>query len=98
MGSYSQAKGIENTPSLSITKQQEPLTHLSPHLYFLLSFFSGPHLGHIEVSRLGTELKPQLLSYATATATWGPSLVCDLHHSSRQHQILNPLSEARDRT
>uniref|UniRef100_A0A8D2ABT1 ABC-type glutathione-S-conjugate transporter n=1 Tax=Sus scrofa TaxID=9823 RepID=A0A8D2ABT1_PIG len=26
------------------------------------------------------------------------SHVCDLHHSSRQHRILNPLSEARDRT
>ena len=25
-------------------------------------------------------------------------LVCDLHHSSRQHQISNPLSEARNRT
>ena len=24
--------------------------------------------------------------------------VCDLHHSSRQRQILNPLSEARDQT
>uniref|UniRef100_A0A4X1T5W0 Uncharacterized protein n=1 Tax=Sus scrofa TaxID=9823 RepID=A0A4X1T5W0_PIG len=29
---------------------------------------------------------------------WDPSRVCDLHHSSPQHQILNPLSEARDRT
>ena len=26
------------------------------------------------------------------------SLVCDLHHSSRQRRMLNPLSEARDRT
>ena len=26
------------------------------------------------------------------------SLLFDLHHSSGQHQILNPLSEARDRT
>ena len=26
-----------------------------------------------------------------------PSHVCDLHHSSRQRWILNPLSEARDR-
>ena len=25
-------------------------------------------------------------------------LVCDLHHSSQQHQILNPLSKARDQT
>ena len=26
------------------------------------------------------------------------SRVCDLHHGSRQHQILNPLSDTRDRT
>ena len=26
------------------------------------------------------------------------SLICDLHHSSQQRQILNPMSEARDRT
>ena len=26
------------------------------------------------------------------------SRVCDLHHSSWQYQILNPLSEARDQT
>ena len=34
----------------------------------------------------------------TATATWDPSLICDLYHSSQQCQILNPLSEARDQT
>ena len=27
-----------------------------------------------------------------------PSHICDLHHSSRQRLILNPLSEARDQT
>jgi len=27
-----------------------------------------------------------------------PSHVCDLHHSSRQCRILNPLSEAKDQT
>ena len=27
-----------------------------------------------------------------------PSHICDLHHSSQQYQILNPLSEARDGT
>ena len=30
-----------------------------------------------------------------ATATTYPSHICDLYHSSQQHQILNPLSEAR---
>ena len=39
-------------------------------------------------------------AYATATATPDPdpSCVCDLHRSSRQCRIINPLSRARDRT
>ena len=44
------------------------------------------------------ESELQLLAYATATATTDPSRICDLHHSSRQCQILNSLSEARDQT
>ena len=35
---------------------------------------------------------------ATATATQDASRVCDLHHSSRQCRILNPLTEARNWT
>ena len=54
-------------------------------------FFLGPRVWHIEVTRLGTELELQLL--ACATATWDPSWVFDLHHSSQQRQILNPLNE-----
>ena len=52
----------------------------------------------MEAPRLEIELELQLLPYATATATWDLSRVCDLHHSSWQHWILNPLSEARDQT
>ena len=37
-------------------------------------------------------------AHTTATAMPDPSPVCDLHCSSRQQQILNPLSEARHRT
>ena len=37
-------------------------------------------------------------SLATATAIQDPSYVCDLHHSSWQCQILNPLSETRNGT
>ena len=43
----------------------------------------------------GVELGLQLPAYITATAILDPSRVCDLHYSSRQHQILNPLSETR---
>ena len=50
----------------------------------------------MEFPRLGVELEPQLLPYTTATAVWDLSHICDLHHSSQQRQILNPLREARD--
>ena len=52
----------------------------------------------MEAPRLEVELELQLLVYTTATATWDLSHVCDLHHSSQQHQIPDPLSEARDQT
>uniref|UniRef100_A0A8D1PHS3 Cornichon family member 4 n=1 Tax=Sus scrofa TaxID=9823 RepID=A0A8D1PHS3_PIG len=50
--------------------------------------------------RLGVESELQLLAYTTAsaTATWDLSHVCNLHCILWQHRILNPLSEARDRT
>ena len=52
----------------------------------------------MEVPRLGVELELQLPTYTTARATQDPSHVCDLHHSSQQRWILNPLSGARDQT
>ena len=54
---------------------------------------------HMEVPRPGVESELHLLAYATVIATPDPSHICDLHHSSQQHhQILNSLSETRDRT
>ena len=50
----------------------------------------------MEVPKLGVKSELQLPAYATATAMQDPSRVCDLHHSSQQYWILNPLSEARD--
>ena len=64
---------------------------------FLLSF-TGPHPRHMEVPRIGVESELQLPAYTTATAPQDPSHICELHHSSRQRWILNPLREARDRT
>ena len=58
--------------------------------------FLGLLLRHMEVSRLEDEMELQLPAYATAAQD--PSLACDLHHSSRQRGILNPLSKARGRT
>uniref|UniRef100_A0A8D0JVQ3 Uncharacterized protein n=1 Tax=Sus scrofa TaxID=9823 RepID=A0A8D0JVQ3_PIG len=70
-------------------------SHLSCFFFFFL-FRATPW--HMEVPRLGVKLELQLLAYTTPTATRDPSRVRDPHHSSRQHWILNALSEARDRT
>ena len=50
----------------------------------------------MEVPRLGLKSEPQLSAYTAATPTWDRSHIWDLHHSSRQCWILNPLIEARD--
>ena len=52
----------------------------------------------MEVPRLGVESELQLAAYTTATAMPDLSCVCDLCLGSRQRQILNPLSEAKDGT
>ena len=52
----------------------------------------------MEVPRLGVESELQLPAYDTASATPNLSRVCDLHHSSQQCQIINPLNEARNGT
>ena len=58
-------------------------------LFVCLFVFLGPQVWHMEVPRL--EVKSELWLPAYTTATTPPNLccVCDLHHSSRQHQIFN---------
>ena len=67
--------------------------------FFFGLFFCllGLHPWHMEVLRLGSNRN---CSYQPmpATATSDLSHFCDLHHSSRQHRILNSLSEVRNRT
>ena len=65
-------------------------------LFFFFFFFLGPHMQHMKVPRLGVKLELQLLAYTIATAMQDLRCICDLHYSSWQCQILNPLSEARD--
>ena len=55
-------------------------------------------LQHMEGPRLGVESELQLPAYAIGTAMQDQSHVYDLHHSSRQRRILNPLSKAKDQT
>jgi len=48
----------------------------------------------------GVEFGAAAVVYTTATATPGPSCICDLHRSftssERQEQVLNPLSNNRN--
>ena len=67
-------------------------------LFIYLFMYLGPHLWHTEVPRLGVKLELWPPAYIIATTMWNPSPVCDLHHSSQQCWVLNPLSEARNRT
>ena len=52
----------------------------------------------MKVPGLGVTLELQPPPFATAMTTLDLSCICDLHRSLQQHWILNPLSEARDRT
>ena len=77
-----------------------PLCLCRPSSYhiFIYLVFLGPHMSHMVVPRLGVKLELQLLAYATATAMWDPSCICDLHHNSLQLWMINPLNEAWDQT
>ena len=90
------------TPSLrtSICCRYGPKKTKNKLFLFLFSFFCflGLHPRHMKFPRLGIESELQPLAYTTATATPDPSYICNLHHSSRQCQILNPLRETRDQT
>ena len=66
--------------------------------FFFFFCFLVPQVQHMKFPRLGVKSELHLLAYATATATQDLSHVGDLHYSSWQCQILNPMSEARDRT
>ena len=50
------------------------------------------------VPRLGVESELESPAFTRATATLDPSHFFDLHHSSQEHWILNPVSKARDQT
>ena len=53
---------------------------------------------HMEVPTLGVESELYLMAYTTATAMSDLSHLCNLYHSSWQHQILKALSKDRDQT
>ena len=61
-------------------------------------FFYGRACSIWKFSGQGLNQGLQLLAYATATAMQDPSPVCNVHYSSWQRWILNPLSGTRDPT
>ena len=77
-----------------------PITNKRSQFYFILFYFIfcflGFYLQHVEVPRLGVISELQLPAYATAPRMQDLCRVYNLHHSSGQHQVPNPLSKARD--
>ena len=72
----------------------EPRWKLLSHLFFFSWLFRATPAAY-----RGSQARGLIeATVARATATPGPSCMCDLHHSSWQCQIVNPLSEARDQT
>ena len=71
-----------------------PQSLIVRHWIFFFLFRATPATYGSSQARVKLEL--QLLG--TATATQDPSHICNLCYSSWQHQILNPLSEAKDGT
>ena len=67
-------------------------------IFFLSFVFSGLHPPAHGGSQARGRIGATAAAYARATAKPDPSRICDLHHSSQQRWILNPLSEARDGT
>ena len=62
---------------------------------FYSFYFLGPHSWHMEVPRLAVELELQLPACTTGAATKDPSCICNLHHTSQQCPILNPLERGQ---
>ena len=80
------------------------IIRISGYIYiYIYMIFLGLHPQRIEVPRLGVESELELLAYAAGRSepkSAMPDLSCiyNLHHSSWQGQILNPLNKSRDRT
>ena len=65
--------------------------------YFILLLFRATPVAYGN-SQARSLIRATAADYSTGTVTKALSCFCDLHHSSQQYQILNPLKEARDQT
>ena len=73
-----------------------PLCSLSPPPFWGVVFCLGPHPEAYGGSQAMGWIAAEVVAYATATLD--PSCLCDIHHSSWQRWILNPLGKVRDQT
>ena len=86
---------MQNSIPLLLLCSSSPLFVFLHSTFFPFFFcFLGPHTA--AYGRPRVESEPHLPAYATAPATPHLSRINDLHRSSRQSWILNPLSKARD--
>ena len=86
--SISPFRPTASTPSLKILPQHG-------RIFFV---FLGPHPWRMEVPRPGVEAKLQLPACTTATATWDPSCLCNLHCSLQQHRARPGIGPASSQT
>ena len=96
-------------PEARVMQWRSRCTHLSGRLFqssslkFNLSFITWKtFFFHMPMAYENSWARGQTgavaEAHAPATATPDPSRICNLHGSSRQCWMLNPLCEARDRT
>ena len=103
-------KGLNQNLSEDLSETWVPRSPLPSHtprtrvfqgcfcfILFIYFCFLGLYQQHMDVPRLGVKSRLQLQAYTTATATAMQNLshTCNLHHSSQQPWILNPLNEAK---
>ena len=74
------------------------LTSITAFAHGVFFWWGGHTHGIWKFPGEGSKSELELLAYTQLTAMQDPSHVCDLHHSSRQCRILNPLNEASDQT
>ena len=81
---------------VSRRKQLESFLILIIQKFFFFFSFEGRTCGIWRFPGKGSTRSYSCRPTPQLTATRDLSSVCDLHHSSRERQILKPLSEARD--
>ena len=85
-----------HTPYTDINTHFIYYRHTNTHFFIPFLFMATP--GAYGSSQARGQIRDTAAGYITATATPDLSCICNLHHSLQQYWILNPLSEARNRT